>query len=123
MVDPKIMCDQHLLGEHVELHMIAGSLQKGKRLDGYVRNNLLEFRSIISRHNTLVKEMESRGMKHNSSLPQISSQISNFQSDQVRESIVDVSLSLSDLLQRCLKCSERKQAQITPDYTIVDQNV
>jgi hypothetical protein len=26
MVPPKVMCRKHLLGEHVEIHMLAGSL-------------------------------------------------------------------------------------------------
>lgn len=26
MVDPKIMCRKHLLGEHLELHMLAGCI-------------------------------------------------------------------------------------------------
>ena len=28
-VDPKLMCNKHLLGEHVEMHMFFGTIQKG----------------------------------------------------------------------------------------------
>jgi hypothetical protein len=42
MVPTKIMCDKHLLGEHVEHHMFLGSLKQGFNLDGYVKNNLFE---------------------------------------------------------------------------------
>ncbi|MEZ0346180.1 MAG: pyrimidine dimer DNA glycosylase/endonuclease V, partial [Infirmifilum sp.] len=28
MVPPSIMCDRHLLGEHVELHMLVGALRR-----------------------------------------------------------------------------------------------
>lgn len=29
MVPPELMCRQHLLGEHVELHMFVGAINKG----------------------------------------------------------------------------------------------
>jgi hypothetical protein len=35
MVDPRQMCRQHLLGEHNELHMFAGTMRKGIGLAGY----------------------------------------------------------------------------------------
>jgi hypothetical protein len=31
MVDPRLVCSKHLLGEHVELHMFVGCLLKRKR--------------------------------------------------------------------------------------------
>ena len=68
MIDPKKMCDQHLLGEHVELHMLVGSIKKGISLNGYVRNGLIEPKSIIKRHEQLAKEMKRRGMNHRSPL-------------------------------------------------------
>lgn len=30
VVNPKILCRKHLLGEHVELHMATGHLQRGR---------------------------------------------------------------------------------------------
>ena len=32
MVDPQIMCRQHLLGEHTEMHMFVGTLKRGPAL-------------------------------------------------------------------------------------------
>lgn len=68
MVPPQIMCRQHLLGEHVELHMFVGSIKKGTSLNGYIKNGLVETHNIKSRHKKLVREMKSRGMKHSSPL-------------------------------------------------------
>lgn len=34
MLPPETMCRKHLLGEHVELHMLLGSLRRGKTLTG-----------------------------------------------------------------------------------------
>lgn len=36
MLPPETMCRKHLLGEHVELHMLLGSLRRGKNIDGFL---------------------------------------------------------------------------------------
>lgn len=66
MVPPYYLCDKHLLGEHCELHMFVGVLAKRSGVDGYIKNNLLEPLSIIERHESLVREMLRRGMRHTS---------------------------------------------------------
>ena len=42
MVEPKKMCRKHLMGEHVEIHMLIGSMRKGKSIKGFIDNGLLE---------------------------------------------------------------------------------
>ena len=68
-VDPKYMCRQHLLGEHVEMHMFVGIIIKGTSLEGYIRGGLVEVHNIRKRHDELVAEMEKRGFKHHSPIP------------------------------------------------------
>lgn len=68
MVDPTIMCRQHLLGEHRELHALRGCLQQGISLDGYLRYGVLQMNSLWTRHTALVNEMEARGYNHKSPL-------------------------------------------------------
>ena len=68
-VETSGMCDQHLLGEHVECHMFVGTLNKGKSVKGYVDNGLVEVHNIKKRHEEIVKEMKKRGMNHKSELP------------------------------------------------------
>ena len=101
MVDPRIMCKQHLLGEHVEIHMFVGTILKRKSLDGYIANNLLEPKSLISRHEELVIEMVNRNMNHKSELP-------NFDLDYLPDNIknykIDRKKSLADLVNRCPTC-------------------
>ena len=29
MIDPKLLCRKHLLGEHLEIHMFVGTINKG----------------------------------------------------------------------------------------------
>lgn len=66
MTKPSGMCDKHLLGEHVELHMFLGSMRRGTSMRGFLDNNMLEPLSIYYRHAEIAREMEARGMKHKS---------------------------------------------------------
>ena len=68
MVNPKILCERHLLGEHCEIHMFVGAIKKQLSLNGYVENNLLECASLLERHDDLAEEMTRRGMNHASPL-------------------------------------------------------
>ena len=95
MVDPRRMCSQHLLGEHVELHMLVGSLRKGRSLTGFVANGLIEVHSVRARHAQLVREMKRRGFRHRSPLPSFTAR---------RLGRVIRSKSLADLAERCKEC-------------------
>jgi hypothetical protein len=70
MVDPKKMCRKHLLGEHVEIHMMVGTLLKGRSIEGFLKRGLLEPQSARRRHDALAAEMQTRGYNHSSPLPQ-----------------------------------------------------
>lgn len=70
-IPPSLLCKQHLLGEHRELHGLWNILTKGKK--GY-RNHPETKRwvgktfPLYIRHTLLVVEMQRRGFKHNSLL-------------------------------------------------------
>lgn len=101
MVDPIILCNSHLLGEHVETHMFVGSIVKGISLDGYVTNNLLEVSSLKKRHDDLAKELTKRGMNHKSKLQHflthnLPGKIINYK--------IDKGKALHDLISRCEEC-------------------
>ena len=98
MVDPRIMCRKHLLGEHVECHMFAGTLIKGRSVQGYLDKGLLEERSLLVRHDQLSKEMAFRGYSHNSPM------LDMILRDRGK---VDVAWSLKELLARCKECRLR----------------
>jgi hypothetical protein len=95
MVDPRKMCDQHLLGEHVELHMLVGSLRKKKTLTGFLDGGLIELHSIRSRHAKLVIEMKSRGFRHASPLPAFRARIAGK---------VNPRQNVKELARRCDAC-------------------
>lgn len=102
MVDPAVMCNQHLLGEHVELHMVVGCLTKGYENTVYAlaRMGLLETDRVEERHAVLVAEMVRRGMNHQSPL---------LYTDQLHMGTVDVEQSLWELYRRCRECRQRQR--------------
>lgn len=103
MVDPRSMCDQHLLGEHVELHMLAGTLARRHSIDGYIDNGLLEPASMQDRHARLVEEMDRRGFNHRSPLPEAEL---SYLPQTAREARVDVDSVRRELARRCERCRE-----------------
>lgn len=104
MVDPKIMCRKHLLGEHVEHHMFVGTINKKISITGYLRDNLLEPLSLLTRHAELVREMEARGYNHRSEL--LSVDLSGMTFEQFHTKI-DREKSLAELIRRCPECRAR----------------
>jgi hypothetical protein len=70
-LEPALLCDRHLLGEHRELHGIWSILTTGKR--GYSRHpETLRWRgrlaALYARHEAQVAEMARRGFRHASPL-------------------------------------------------------
>lgn len=104
MVDPAVLCNKHLLGEHVECHMFAGHLIRKRKITNYIAFNLLEPKSLAQRHEILARQMRKRLMKHKSPLPSFS--ISYLPKDQQNYK-VDVKASLKDLIKRCSACRKR----------------
>lgn len=116
MCDPVIMCRQHLLGEHRELHALYGCLREGISLDGYLKYGLIEMGSLWGRHLALVREMEARGYRHKSPLP-------GYEDLPYRAElpgVVDRSRELAVLLDRCGRCWSRAKAR---EVGVGDQGV
>jgi len=68
---PKVLCRQHLLGEHRELHGLWNVLTLGK--SGYrehpeTKRWVGRLAALYNRHEALVAEMHRRGYNHNSPL-------------------------------------------------------
>ena len=101
MVDPRMMCRKHLLGEHVELHMLAGSLRRGRSIQGFIDGELVEPQNIYARHDVLAAEMVARGYNHQSMLP------ATLLPKRSNGGHVDVILSVKELCRRCPECRSR----------------
>jgi hypothetical protein len=110
MVDPKILCQKHLCGEHLETHMFLGSLKNGKKIDGFITNNLFEPRSLYQRHEDLKNEMIRRGYNHKSEMNEHECEcILNLSIEQQYWEI-DKLKAFRDLLNRCPECLRRYEA-------------
>lgn len=100
-VDPKVMCRKHLLGEHVEMHMMIGTLQKKRSIQGFIDNDLMEVHNVRRRHDELVKEMKRRGMNHNSPLPEYKL---------FKAGKINIEQNLKDLARRCKDCAKMQSS-------------
>lgn len=71
-IPPSLLCRQHLLGEHRELHAIWSVITKNKR--GYSKHPetvrwVGKLEALYIRHQALVQELEKRDYIHRSDLP------------------------------------------------------
>jgi hypothetical protein len=104
MVNPAVMCNKHLLGEHVECHMLVGHLQRKRRITNYIRLNLLQPSNLRERHDQLALEMKDRGMLHKSPLPEFDL---SYLPEEHRTYTVNTEDSLNELSGRCSECRKR----------------
>lgn len=100
MVNPRLMCRKHLLGEHVELHMFVAGIRRGLNLKGYLDKQLLEPHNIRCRHDQLARELERRGYRHCSPLPEFVG---------VRAGRINRHANLVELSRRCGQCCLMQQ--------------
>ena len=105
MVNPKLLCRQHLLGEHSEIHKHRHNFVKRHKISGRIFPIvLIEPESMSSRHDELVREMIARGYNHNSPYEQPDL---NHLSETERYAKVNVKYNLEDLISRCEECKKR----------------
>ena len=102
-INPRKMCDQHLVGEHYEIHMFFGVISKGKNIKGYIDKGLVEVHNIKSRHDILVKEMLRRNMKHHSPM---------LQEIQCSAPIGSINKAENEIIlyNKCISCHQRMDA-------------
>lgn len=105
MLNPKMLCNKHLLGEHGEIHKHRHNFVKKHNMTGRMEPVVqIEPKSMGSRHDELAQEMLDRNMNHQSPFeqPNISYLPERFQLMEV-----DLSVSIEDLKNRCPDCAER----------------
>jgi hypothetical protein len=111
MVEPRIMCRSHLLGEHAEIHMFVWNIDRKHSVKGYLTKGFLETHNLYRRHEELAQELAKRGYRHNSPLD------SKWKGAEHAGSI-DRKRSLEELVKRCSKCRARNRdlTEKTLDY-------
>ena len=106
-VPPRVLCRQHLLGEHKETHMFVGSILS-RQAKGWADNlgqymaGLVTPLLLPKRHEQLVAELHRRGYNHWSPLKTFTWSGG--------EGWVDPMANLEDLKSRCPTCRERIEA-------------
>lgn len=104
MINPELLCNKHLIGEHGEIHKHRHNFIKKHNISGRIYPVVqIEPSSMKVRHDELAKEMLKRNMNHKSDYeqPDIS-----YLSDDLRLAKVDTNISKLDLIQRCEECSK-----------------
>ena len=115
MIDPRLMCRKHLLGEHSELHKFRPSFMKHNRIDGRMKPVVqIEPSAMGARHEALVAEMLRRGYRHDSpyTMPDIS-----YLPLEYLKARVDMNEAILDLSNRCEECAARIDEYINGIYT------
>ena len=105
MIEPKLLCDKHLLGEHGEIHKHRHNFEKKHNITGRLSPVVqIEPASMEERHDELVEEMLRRGMNHNSpyEMPNL-----NYLEPWHLTVEVDKYKSIIDLCTRCEDCKTR----------------
>lgn len=105
MIDTKLLCNKHLLGEHVELHMMVGTLKREKSIAGYIEKRITEPDQIIARHDVIVDEMNRRRMRHKSPISEEDKlMLAEYNAQHPTLNRVDLNTSFNDLHNRCADC-------------------
>lgn len=105
MVEPVLLCDRHLRGEHGEIHKHRHNFVKQHRIDGRMHPVVqIEPAAMSIRHDELAAEMVKRGGNHNS--PYEQPDISHLPIEYITAR-ADIDYNLADLAERCPDCAGR----------------
>jgi hypothetical protein len=105
MINPKLLCRKHLLGEHNEIHKFRHVFEKKYSIKGRIEPVVqIEPLFMQWRHNELVWEMLDRRYNHNSpyTRPNL-----DYLPNYHKYAVVDIKQSIADLKARCPECRER----------------
>lgn len=105
MINPKLLCDKHLVGEHGEIHKHRHNFIKHHNIKGRIEPiTQIEPASMKIRHDELAKEMLARGFNHQSAYVQPNI---DYLSNHYQSAKVDINISITDLMKRCENCKRR----------------
>lgn len=110
-MDVSELCRQHLLGLHKELHQEAGTLENHPHGEAIVRGHWKLGQAstdiLEERHRQVAKEMELRGMNHDSPLTFEDSV--GFHSDLI--GVPFKQINRASLFSRCMQCREQSKSR------------
>lgn len=92
-----VLCKDHFLGEHREMHLIEGAVKNKHNLDGYLLRSLINPRMVAIRHDELVRELIRRGYQHHTP-------IDHELFRELEYKPLDIEYVMQDLFGRCWQC-------------------
>ena len=105
MLPPIILCQQHLLGEHNEIHKHKHNFEKQHKMDGRIKPipQIIPVK-MQERHDELAKEMLRRDRNHKSpyKMPSIS-----YLPLKYLTAKANIEFNINDLITRCSECKKR----------------
>ena len=104
LIHPKLLCRQHLLGEHKELHMLLGCLSKNKNIDGFILKGQVCPARLRQRHDQIVREMLKRGYNHKT--PITYEETKYYEHSLFSNNKININRNILDLAGRCKACQE-----------------
>jgi hypothetical protein len=104
MINPAMLCRNHLLGEHVEIHKHRHNFVAGHSIAG--RRDQIDPARMGERHEALAAEMVRRGYRHES--PYQQPDLSGYD---LSGHGVDVAAARADLLARCGECRAKMEGE------------
>lgn len=104
MINPKLLCNQHLLGEHGELHKFKPSFEKCYSMDKRIRLRQIFPQYMKQRHDILAYEMLQRGMNHQSPYTQPNI---DYITSTINLTYEDIKNNIQDLRTRCPECKRQ----------------
>jgi len=112
MINPKLMCLKHILGEHAQIHRYYNPFSRHYNIDKRIQPIvMIEPQNMKKRHDRLEEELnrrretgEVKGLKKTS--PYILPDLSYLPQAQ-REAKMDKFMSMQALMERCPVCKER----------------
>lgn len=113
MINPKLLCRKHLLGEHSEIHKHKPSFLKQHKIKGRIFPIvLIEPAMMKIRHDQLAEEMIKRNYNHKSpyEMPDLS-----YLPENQTYAKVDIKVSLKELKNRCKDCKENIEKELKND--------
>lgn len=114
MLSPETLCRKHLLGEHVELHMLLGTMRRGKSIRGFLEGGLIDPRRLYERHEQLAREMERRGYRHRSPMDKTECE-ALVRGYGCAHALVDAETNAQELKRRCPDCARRAFPSCMPN--------
>lgn len=111
MCDTEILCQKHLCGMHLEMHMFIGHMKKRRKIDGFLQNNCLQPLLLKKKHDDIAKEMKKRGYDHKTPLLEndFINAMEYLDEKQINYKINNID-SLNELISRCKFCEDRYNA-------------